>query len=146
MIKLLKKIFRSHPKMQDGIFEVGNLSMSVEVYFLGRAVNSFHYPKKDYCHNEGDYICGKSVVKFRAKNIFESTSYPFPTPWRYALIPEHIKLELISDGNKKGTIPIQAFEVSMIMLLPQQSTPETYPSKHILPGGFSDYGLDGEQK
>lgn len=137
MIKFLKSLFSFRPgksHLEEKTFEVDDLIMSVDVYFVGRAKLTFHIINSGYGHRAGDYLCGKSIIKFRSKDmVVPFSNEPFKEPWRYALIPNDIKVELIGGGYKKGSIPIQAFEVEGLTLMPASCSPEMYPSSSIIP-------------
>ncbi len=137
MIKFLKSLFSFRPgksHLEEKTVDVDDLTISVDVYFVGRAKLTFHIINSGYGHNAGDYLCGKSIIKFRSKDVvvpFGDKTYT--EPWRYALVPNDIMIELIGGGYKKGSIPIHAFEVEGLTLMPASCSPEMYPSSSIIP-------------
>ena len=137
MIKFLKSLFSFRPRkshLEEKTVDVDDLTMSCDVYFVGRAKLTFHIINSGYGHNAGDYLCSKIIIKFRSKDVvvpFGDKTYT--EPWRYALIPNDIEIGLISGGYKKGSIPIQAFEVEGLTLMPASCSPEMYPNSSIIP-------------
>lgn len=133
MIKKLKSFFCKKPKaVEPETFVVGDLEMSVCIYFIGQAITPFTSIKTGYTHQAEDFICGHNVIKFRSTNdVLPGTDIPYKEPWRYAIIPDDIEIAVI--GDKKHNIPIQAFEVRQILLMPALCTPNMYPDKSFIP-------------
>ena len=138
MIKKLKSLLeRLRPKRntQEDICPSRSMEVNHDIHFVGVAITSLNlYLWGGYCHNAGDYICGRRIIKFRTK-IFQSAplgEYELVDVWRYAIIPDWIQLPQLGDGTNK-TIPLQSFEVETIILMPACATTDMYPSPTLVP-------------
>lgn len=136
MIKKLKSLLeRLRPKKntQEDICPSRSMEVSHDIYFVGIALTSLHL-WGGYCHNAGEYICGKRCVKFRTiiRQSAPLEDFEFTEPWRYAIIPDFISLSSLGDGTNK-TIPLQSFEVETIILMPACTTSDRYPSSTLVP-------------